>query len=356
MMPWPDPPPVQTLPVLGSGNFVEQALQTAPDAVCGFESRGVKFIVRKLEPFVLEVLTASDCYTYLQHIEVNRALQGSVLRSYLYCPVLQVPCRTLYFYSSFWASREGHKLGYGDASSRSGFNLETIRLRLTGSEEGGRSRGRNREKVLDQARQVLKRGILPRSWYGLEPVINAAVRDQRVQARRSQRRNQSEAASLEWAIAHGQAATEEWPQGALGAPGPEMLAREAAGHPPRELRVLEGHASLDLACLRARGWLKPGSLTRWWLGWGKPLTDGAEAILIVDARDAVPSIRVQLMGGKWLRPVEQTMKVVERERMPGRLFLQCPVSGESVLKLYLRDGFFASAKSQRLTYRCKVAN
>jgi hypothetical protein len=200
--------------------------------------------------------------------------------------------------------------------------------------------------------ELLRLGFIPNSWWSLEQVFSKKAAATLAQAKRKHRAAREDRVSFSRAIENGRPATE----GELARYRDEAQRSEARPSaslpsPHRPPATLEQQAFIDLKPLHMMGWLAPGQLTGWHLAWSAELTGFDDILMFVDLRDeAAMKLRLEFaFSGRGVR-AHQTISLVRRPSMPGRMFLQCPILGTTHRMLFLRDGLFASAKAQRLRH------
>jgi len=283
-------------------------------------------------------------------------LQGNVQRPYFLCPLTEAFCNQIYFDEPLWASREAHRIQYNDDFLQKGLKMAKIRAQLIGTDKRDPARGKRRQEAKQAAHRELARlKLVPNSWWDLEPVINADIRDRAAKLKQSLRSVRNKDTTLEWAIQNGKASMEQWPHFGPSPESPSSLMRRLATQTPRMMAVLEEQPSIRIDTLMSRGWLDDGRLTFWHLGWAKELTSGIDILLVVDCRvTGQKQVRLQFSGGSLIRPVEQKILIAEHQHTPARKYFRCPSTGKNCLELFLRDGFFASAKVQRIDYRSRM--
>lgn len=243
-------------------------------------------------------------------------------------------------------------------SERAGIEMLKLRDSLVGTASRPRARGKKRQTAFEAARRELARlKFIPNSWWSLQSVFEEQAAAARSQIRRRHRAPRDQCLFLSRAIADGYPADEE------------ELAHYATQQPnlaavPRGPLVtdeclpvtLEQHASIEVKELKSRGWLSPGRIVGWHLGWPSELTSWGDILMIIDTRDEHSMfIQLEYSADGQSRPVHQQIRVRRRPSMPGRLFLECPVFGTTHQSLFLRHGLFASARAQGLRHRSQEA-
>jgi hypothetical protein len=352
--PFIDEPTVHDLPSISAKFLVRHGFDRPDAALKAFDSHGYQFIVLKLDDDTVTIWTDTSTGFAKQHIELVDFWRGDINIPAFICPYRRSHCLRLYFDTGTWASREAWGLKKPSEKRKVGFDLRKNHDGLTGTPARRPSKGKlKQQQLLAVRKELLRLGFIPNFWGDLGEVLNADVTKTEAAQRRPMRAPRPEMVTLAWAIDHGARADSEWPTVVVDRSSSRMLLKRHTGDPHRPSATLEEAASIDIATIRGRGWLDSGKVC-WNLGWPLELTGRDNLVLVADARQAGhPQLRVEFSGGTHIRPMRQTIDIVERDGMPGRLFMKCPALGTLHGRLYLRDGFFASAKAQRLIHRSK---
>lgn len=335
---------------LASHGFLESSPR-----IKGFITHNLQVLVSKRGDDEIDIFTIHEVGTLLQHVWFSSNLIGDASVPMLLCPVRDKYCRAIYFDDLYWASADGHKFRNRSRQEQKGARMLRVHESLVGSPDRGPSRGTKFRAALAVARSELHRlTLVPNPWWDLESVLVAQARKDRAKSRRRLRAPRAGEIGFGWAIEHGGAAHDHrrWAEMHLSAVS--ILSAEQAKS--RARAIIEDHAYINLSALEARGWLDSrGHRTRQ-LAWPRALT-GFDWIMLAlaPAKGKTETIRFILSRDRLARPQEQVISLVERPNMPGRRFLQCPVRGTPHDRLYLRDGFFASAPAHKLDHRSRAS-
>lgn len=278
------------------------------------------------------------------------------------CRALLQPCFDLYLTRYGWVSAKGG--GLLRASNRSGrigrqlVRLDRIRARLLGLDGTPKARGANRTRLLAELRSIPFG-----TWHIPEAEFMVADYDhaKRLEAAKPYRsRRATSPRSTEAAL---EAGLSDPFLGSDSTMAPFLLKEAASSHPSqldndalskRPLKVLESTAALD-----ARVLSKLLSRDRPWCGtliWPAPAMEGATRfVLVADLKDRHdPRLAIKRTG-----PAGSSWQILRVQRAsdykPNNLVFICPVLGTRHDVMFLRDGFFASPKAQRLIHRSQRA-
>ena len=118
---------------------------------------------------------------------------------------------------------------------------------------------------------------------------------------------------------------------------------EASALPPFDGPVARKASvpELDIRRLRPRRGLPRG----YKLSWGVENAE-AQAFAVVD--EAAGILRLEIWSGSGGKMFARQSITLVKGRRRGDMFCQCPVSGRRCVKLYLRQGRFASPQAQAL--------
>lgn len=283
-------------------------------------------------------------------------------RPYFVCPGTGERCLDLYLSRNILASREAHGLALaskrGSPGTRWRMRVERVSDHLLGRDGKPQARGSKRSRLVDEMR-ALSVGYLDKE---VQNVV-AAEEVRRRRARRRPYRSHRHAGPMSTAAAFAYSESGvsfgsalAWMEPTLARAAAEGPTRPASEQEQRPVRILEEFAALDMRALN-RIWPDQEKLWVAGLRWPAPAMCGAERIVFaVDVRnDASPILLVRSVFSQ-APPVEQVIEL--RPAHPGappRWFLVCPVTGQKCDILFLRDGYFASAKAQRLVHRSQRA-
>ncbi|WGM48087.1 hypothetical protein KOAAANKH_02976 [Brevundimonas sp. NIBR10] len=321
-----------------------------------FESAGLRFVTKSIDGTSALIVWKDEGEYRHQAIDFTGIDLRHGERPAFACPVTGKACYDLYLYRYVWASAKGHgrprATKLGNRYDRQQVQLEAIRNRLMGLEGLPKVRGARRRALVKKAQAI--------PWgTRVFPELDAiAVEIDRVDGKRVARAYRSKRSdspystevALRLAQRHELAPTELGAAELLNRLGHDGL---AAAHnvavPGRPLRKLESVPALDARVL-SRLWARD----RVWstaLAWPDMAT-GAVSIwwLATDLRD-----QACLIAG--IRPFGSNDADVQRLELrqagaykPNNLVFVCPILGTRHDILYLRDGFFASAKAHRLVH------
>lgn len=278
------------------------------------------------------------------------------------CRASLQPCFDLYLTRYGWVSAKGGGLQRaGNRSGRIGrrlVRLDRIRSRLLGLDGTPKARGANRTRLLAELR-----GIPFGTWHIPEAEFMVFDHDQakRLEAAkpfRSRRANSPH--STEAALAAGSSDPFLGSDSAMAslllerAASSELSQLDTDSLSRRPLKVLETSAALDARVLskllpRDRPWCRT-------LIWPPSAMEGATRfVLAADLTDrSAPRLAIKRTG-----PTGSAWQSVNVRRSsdykPNNLVFVCPVLGTRHDVLFLRDGFFASPKAQRLVHRSQRA-
>lgn len=352
--PWLDWPTVHDLPRLNASFLARHGLGCEGSRAKAFDTYGVKVIIRTIHDCVISICTFWLLDIYIQDVEIVEFWRGNIRVPAFICPVKKKTVTDLYFNGQIWASRKAYPFKAPQDDVARGRALRINYDNVLGLEGLQPSTGKRRARQLEVLREELDRlELVPNFWWGIGKVLNQVAEDEQASRRRPLRAPRQAAHTLAWAIENGWAAHGELPVFGSGPLSPAGKMQRCMQEADRSTETLEDFVAIDLATIQKRGWLS-GAKRIWDLGWAPKVTGGSYLKLVVDPSDPErPQLRIEFSGGDLIRPVQQRIEVVGRPNMPGRWFLKCPVKDTLHARLFLRDGFFASASAQRLVHRSK---
>ena len=357
--PCPGPATIDTLPCLPAAFLARQGFLSNKQWR-GLETRGLTILALSAEEGKIRIRWLLDEDSMLQDIVLGLFSNGALYKPYFLCPVTSLRCSCLYYRNGFWASRYAHGLRTSRNRKREAVSARMLALRdlLVGTASLRPLRGARRQKALEEvARELSRLEFVPNSWWDLEQVFDEEAMVQRLRTSSERRSVRDKTTSLRHAMGCGRS-TYPGEVGAWTRPDAVVVSSEALlqarGVDP-SIERLERHAYIDVATLRSGNLLVPGRPRGWVLAWPPQLTAGHDIFMLVDTTnpDAI-ALKLQLSRGDHC--VIQDIRLRERVAMPGRLFLECPLLHTLHGRLYLRDGFFASAKAQQLAYRSQASH
>jgi hypothetical protein len=120
---------------------------------------------------------------------------------------------------------------------------------------------------------------------------------------------------------------------------------------PLDRASLEYFPALDIRELHSNGWLRPGALRAWQLGWNRQNCEGFRLALFADLRDGYePALFVGRRLPNEAFPTWLHLRLRPRGGAARRWQFDCPVRNTPADILYFRAGHFASRQGQRLIY------
>lgn len=340
-------PSLQDLPCLSAGFLSHHGFCEDHFVGPAFEVHGVKVLPLKLFR-VVGLFTFACDDVFFTEIEIGAFISGSVCKIFFVCPKTGKLASKIYFYNLSWASSGGHRLRSspkGPIGRNERRHLQKVH-RLTKSPTHNRRHELRRPVEFKDIRaELCALGKFPVGFESLERLFKDEVLAADMRKRTACREASRRPMSLTTAIEGGHPASDKKLQQLVSAwrDCPDFLALQV----PQKRSQLENHACLDLNALRRSGLLEREGDWGWHLHWPLWNTDFERLTLLF--RDSPTNIGLMIefqtiQGATRYQKIEFGM----RPTMRNRLFLKCPALGTLHDRLYLRDGYFGSARAQRL--------
>ena len=340
-------PKPHELPCLSAGFLVRHGYYQDQFTGAGFETKGVKVLpIRLFREVGLFTELGSEIFFSIVGLDIFTV--GTVFKEHFVCPVTQQTCSKLYFHDYFWASSKGHGLRGGEGGKARRERREHLKrvTRLTTGPTHNRHHELRRSVEFETVRSELAElGGFPIGSDALIRVFVAEAKAASVRRRRAAQRAERHETSLELALERGCEVSPEALKGFVAAWHGEFSKPVWSADQSRQ--SLEQYPCLDMSTLGVSEMFRRSDSCAWSLGWPLWATQNEHIRLLSYDGPSEVGLLVELhaLGGSVRY---QKLEYGMRPNMRRRLFLKCPTKGTLHDKLYLRNGYFASASAHRL--------
>lgn len=327
----------------------------------GFESCGFQYLVERIGDDEIIIFCKHDQAKYLvQHITCYYHMSGAVHKLRFLCPKTNKRCATLFLVGGIWASRAAHGLRVRGGTAEQQRRMKDVKLReevLTAFYKSGVHRNTKKKAIAKLNKRLVEKPVIPDAMLVLDDAVQMAANSAFKSRRRSFRRMHPLKLSLAGVLQRDHPLVGSREAIIFFKPGRKHYADQIIAETQRSLRPLkaqEDHFCLDMQSLAAAGLLEMGKVRYELLDVYGIFPPADRAVLRVDLIDGRSEITIAFMTNEPVITRTQIIKLANRENIPNRFYLECPINKTLHDKLFLRDGFFASGIAQRLKTKSQL--